>query len=256
MLEDSKFNEAYHSPYSEFTVNVAAAALSPKKTTSPGRNSRTSRRATERLAPHNEPQDDTHANPDGVATEDTSKTGGMDPATRRVAAIHTAQKVKSTVPEDSNDPNALRNALRNLQKKYDQQAAEIRNQADEFSVLKGKIQIYTAHGVQVNILQDEMTAELDESYRREDTYACLLTFLRERDYRFSQSTNPDNQDKDFQDITITINQRGYEDVIRWIKNKVTPNSIITRLTKDNACTKAIQSKAKIMQTILEDRHQE
>jgi hypothetical protein len=69
MLEKSKFNDEYRSPYLECAVNMAATA-SPKKTTSPGRNFRTSRKAAEQTKRQPEPQGDTHTNPTDEMTED------------------------------------------------------------------------------------------------------------------------------------------------------------------------------------------
>jgi hypothetical protein len=132
-----------------------------------------------------------------------------------------------------------------LQDKYD-------NQSEEVSILPSKLQQWDAYSAQEIKLQDEMTAELYELYRREYTYARLLTFLKARDYRFGQSTSMEDNGKYVQGITMALEKRWYGDVIWWINYGLTPNSIISRLTEENACTAAIQSETRIMRTVLDE----
>jgi hypothetical protein len=116
--------------------------------------------------------------------------------------------------------------------------------SEEVSTFNSKLQQWDAYSAQVRKLGDDMTAELDESYGREDTFARLLTFLKAREYRFSQSTSTEGNSKDVQGMTMALEQRGYGDVIWWINNGLTPSSIITWLTEDNAYTAAIQSEVR------------
>jgi hypothetical protein len=108
-----------------------------------------------------------------------------------------ARITHSMAPEKSDDSGTIRHALANLQEKY-------YKQADDISLLKAQAKVWESHMGQANRLIDELTTELDESNRREDTYARLLTFLKARDHRLSQTTVNATTESDVQAMTMAL----------------------------------------------------
>jgi hypothetical protein len=238
ILEESEFRDKYCSPYSMYAKNTQATN-SPRKVTSPGRTSRTSRRAADERE-HARTQRDGDTVVGAIPRAISTKAAASGSAT-----VPKARITQPTAPEKSDDPEAIRHELVKLQKKYDKQAGDI-------SLLKAQAKAWESHMAQANRLLDEQTADLDASYRREDTYARLLTFLKARDHRLNQTTTTAILDSDVQVIRAALSTEGHKDLVKWIRNELSPESILTRVKEDKACSEAIKSEADIMRTILEN----
>jgi hypothetical protein len=109
-----------------------------------------------------------------------------------------------------------------------------------------------AHEVETGKLQDLLLSDLNESYRREDTYARLLMYLKAQDYRLTHPDIKELRPEDEQEMKAAITKGGYLDVIKWIKRELSVISVTTGLTEDGECTETINAEAKLLQKILEE----
>jgi hypothetical protein len=235
ILKESEFRDNYRSPYSVYATTILAAA-SPKKVTSPGRNSQTSRRAAEVKV---------HANIQraGEAMMDTApKAPTMKPAARGSASISDTRTTLSAAKENPDETERLRRALVELKERYE-------TQAKEATALKARVKELETHVVENGKVQDGLLEDLKESYDWEDTYARVITFLELRDDRIGQATSTNT--KDAEDMAMALTVDGYRDVVKWINKKISPESIITRVSEGESSTAALNSEALIMKAILE-----
>jgi hypothetical protein len=128
----------------------------------------------------------------------------------------------TTAPENRHDTEKLRELLKELQAKYDQQSAEV---AD----LKSKVSAWKKLVAECENLQEKQIAKINVSFRREESYARMLMFQKARNYRFTQPTGTEDHAKDAHEMAKVLTKDGYRDVIKWINNAISPESIITRI---------------------------
>jgi hypothetical protein len=135
--------------------------------------------------------------------------------------------------------------MKKLQAKYDKRMAEIKKLQERVSSLEQE-------NAESERLQQIIVSQLTDSSSREEKYSRIITYLKERDYRFSQSTTPPNRkSRDIEGMTAALNTPGYADVIRWVNIQLRPESIIARLTEDRACDEAIKKEANALRAIIE-----
>jgi hypothetical protein len=125
MYEDSDFTDGYRSLYSEFSIDLTGLD-SPKKGASPGRTSRTSKRAgsTHRgTIPQDRKHNDQH--PEDAMMETGTKTPSTATAPRGIDPKTKARTTMPAAPENRDDTESLRALLKEVQEKYDQQSIEV-----------------------------------------------------------------------------------------------------------------------------------
>jgi hypothetical protein len=77
-------------------------------------------------------------------------------------------------------------------------------------------------------------------------------YLKERDYRFAQPTTTEDNAKDAQEMAKVLTKDGYRDVVKWINSATSPESIITRIKEDGACTNAIKTETTLLLATLDE----